>query len=240
VTRPPGEADTRSEAEIQRSYRRRIAAFAVAAFVTVGFLGATLWTAGALRAVDAVEAERDGWQRPSDVMKALDLGEGEVVADLGSGVGYFALKLADRVGRHGRVLAVDVRPFPLLFLRLRGLLRGCSNLTVVRGEAGDPHLPAGSVDAILVANTFHELEDPDTILAHAREALRPGGRLVVVDPGPDVAEAGPPGHGTHHNTSPDRAEARILRAGLEIVSRDDAFIEEPGHARWWLILALRP
>jgi SAM-dependent methyltransferase len=239
VTRPPGGADTRSEAEIRRSYRHRITAFVVAAVVTVGLLGAALWTAGALRAVGAVEAERDRWQRPADVVATLDVGEGAVVADLGCGVGYFALKLTDRVGRQGRVLAVDVRSFPLLFLRLRGLVRGCSNLSVVRGEAGDPHLPAASVDAILVANTFHELEDPDAILVHAREALRPGGRLVVVGPGPDAADAGPPGHETHHHTSPDRAEARILRAGLQIVSRDDAFLDDPGHGRWWLIVARR-
>jgi SAM-dependent methyltransferase len=211
----------------------------VVAFVTVGVLGAALWAAGALRAVDAVEAERDRWQRPADVIRALDVGEGAVVADLGSGVGYFALKLAGRVGPNGRVLAVDVRSFPLLFLRLRGLVRGCSSLTVVRGEAGDPHLPAGRLDAILVANTFHELEDPDEVLGHAREALRPGGRLVVVDPGADVADAGPPRHGNHRHASPDEAEGRILRAGLEIVSRDDAFVDEPGRGRWWLIVARR-
>jgi SAM-dependent methyltransferase len=230
----------RSEAEIQRSYRRRIAAFVVAAFVTVAVLGAALWTAGALRQVDAVESERDRWQRPADVLEALDLAEGEVVVDLGSGVGYFALKLAERVGRDGRVLAVDVRSFPLAFLRVRGLLRGSHNLTVVHGERDDPHLPAGGVDAILVANTFHELEDPDAILVRGREALRPGGRLVVVDPGTHIAGAAPPGHGAHRHTSPDRAEARILQAGLEIVCRDDAFVDEPGHGRWWLIVARRP
>jgi SAM-dependent methyltransferase len=239
VKRPPRGADTRSERRIRRSYRRRIAAFLAAAFVTVGLLGAALWTAGALRAVDAVEAERDRWQRPAEVVEALDVGEGKVVADLGSGVGYFALKLAERVGRHGRVLAVDVRSFPLLFLRLRGLVRGCSNLTVVRGEARDPHLPAAGVDAILVANAYHELEDPDAILVHAREALRPGGRLVVVDPAVDAADPEPPDPGTHHHSSPDRAEARILAAGLEIVRRDDAFVDEP-HGRWWLVVARRP
>jgi len=237
VTCPPGRTDARSE--IQRSHRLRLVVFLVAAFVALGLLGAALWTAGALRAVDAVEAERDRWQRPDDVMEALDLGEGKRVVDLGSGVGYFALRLAERVGRDGRVLAVDVRSFPVLFLRLRGLRRGCFNLTVVRGEAGDPHLPAGGVDAILVANTFHELEDADKVLAHAREALRPGGRLVVVDPG-DAADAAPPVHETHRHTSPGRAEARILAAGLEIVSRNDAFVDQPGHGLWWLIVARRP
>ena len=84
----------------------------------------------------AVEAERDSWQRPADVLQALELRKGAVVADLGSGVGYFALKLAERVGRGGRVLAVDVRRFPLVFLRVRALLRGLRNLEAVRGRAG--------------------------------------------------------------------------------------------------------
>jgi len=237
---PPVGTDTRPQAEIRRRYRLQVAVFLVAAFATVGLVGAALWTAGALRAVDAVEAERDRWQRPADVMQALDIGEGKVVVDLGSGVGYFALKLTKRAGPHGRVLAVDVRSFPLLFLRLRARLRGHANLMAVRGEASDPHLPAGGVDAILVANTFHELVDPDAILLRAREALRPGGRLVVVDPDVDAANPEPPGHGTHHHTSPDQAEARMIHAGLEIVSREDAFVDEPGHGRWWLIVARRP
>ena len=236
----PGSDDTRPESETQRSYRRRIGLFLGAALVTVGLLGAALWTAGALRAADAVEAERDLWQRPADVIRALDVGKGALVADLGSGVGYFALKLAERVGPSGRVLAVDVRSFPLLFLRLRALRRGTRNLTVVRGEGGNPHLPASGVDGILVANTFHELEDADAILGHAREALRPGGRLVVVDPEPDGAGPGPPRQGLHHHTSPGQAQSRILAAGLEIVTRDDAFVDDPGRGRWWLIVARRP
>jgi SAM-dependent methyltransferase len=68
-------------------------------------------------------------------------------------------------------------------------LHGSSNLAMVRGEASDPRLPAAAVDAILVANTFHELEDPDAILVRAREALRPGGRLVIVDPDADADDA---------------------------------------------------
>ena len=240
MARPSNGAETRTEAEIRRSYRRRTCGLVVLAFVTVGLLGIVLWTAGALRAADAVEAERDLWQRPGDVIRALDVGKGALVADLGSGVGYFALKLAERVGPSGRVLAVDVRSFPLLFLKLRALRRGTRNLTVVRGEGGDPHLPASGVDGILVANTFHELEDADVILGHAREALRPGGRLVVVDPEPDGAEPGPPRQGLHHHTSPGQAQRRILAAGLEIVTRDDAFVDDPGHGRWWLIVARRP
>ena len=188
--------------------------------------------------MSAVEGERDSWQRPADVLQALELRKGAVVADLGSGVGYFALKLAERVGRGGRVLAVDVRRFPLVFLRVRALLRGLRNLEAVHGAPDDPHLPAAGVDAVLVANTFHELEDQERILGRAREALRPAGRLVVVDPG---SERRAPGENEHHrHESPDSAEARLRQAGFEIVSRDDGFVDASGHGRWWLIVARKP
>jgi predicted methyltransferase len=221
---------------MQQRYRRRIGLFLVAAAGTIGLLSVAQWTIGAIRRVDTVEAERDQWQRPGDVIQALHLGDGRVVVDLGSGVGYFALKLTGQVGRRGRVLAVDVRRFPLLFLRMRAFLSGRRNLSVVRGDVDDPHLPARGVDAVLVANTYHELTHTGLILDRLFEALRPDGRLVVVDPGPDLAEAGSPDRGNHHHQSPDSAEAQLRQAGFEMVGRDDGFIDGP-RGRWWLIVA---
>jgi SAM-dependent methyltransferase len=235
------EKDARAEdAGIQWRYRRRVALFLSLAVLALTAMGAIAWTVTAVERVNAVEAERDSWQRPADVMRALDLGDGRVVVDLGSGVGYFALKLTDHVGRRGRVLAVDVRRFPLLFLRVRALLRGLRNLETVHGEPDDPHLPAGGVDAVLVANTFHELEDQELILGRTKEALRSAGRLVVVDPSPNDAVAAPTGSPTHRHQSPDSAEARLRQTGFEIVSRDDTFVDDSSHGRWWLIVARKP
>jgi len=225
---------------MRRRYRLRVALLLALATGVIGALASTQWVIGALRRVEAVEGERDRWQRPEDVIRSLALGEGMAVVDLGSGVGYFALKLAERVGDSGRVLAVDVRRFPLAFLRLRAVLRARRNIEFVRGEPDDPHLPPGTIDAVLVANTFHELEDEASILGRVREALRPGGRLVVVDPAPDVAETGGRGPRAHRHESPGSAEARLRRAGFEIASRDDRFIEGGGHGSWWLIVARRP
>jgi predicted methyltransferase len=228
------------DAPIQLRYRRRIALFLSLAAAALLAMGAIVWTATAVRRVDAVEVERDSWQRPAEVMEALDVGDGKVVVDLGSGVGYFALKLADRVGRRGRVLAVDVRRFPLLFLRARTLLRGLHNLEAVHGEPDDPHLPAGGADAVLVANTFHELEHQELILGRVKDALRPAGRLVVLDPAPNVAVGASAATGEHHHESPDSAEARLRQIGFEIVSRDDRFVDASSHRRWWLIVARKP
>src|SRR5215475_14627847 len=82
-----------------------------------------------LQRLTAVEAERDGWQRPADIIKALNVGPGSVVVDLGSGAGYFTLKLSDKVGPKGRVVAVDLRQLSLLFLRVRAFLQGNRNVT---------------------------------------------------------------------------------------------------------------
>jgi SAM-dependent methyltransferase len=235
-----GEGPPSEDARIQGQYRRRIALFLSLAAVALLGMGAIAWTATAVQRVDAVEAERDSWQRPADVMRALDLGDGKVVVDLGSGVGYFALKLADRVGGRGHVLAVDVRRFPLLFLRARALRRGLHNLEAVQGEPDDPHLPAGGVDAVLVANTFHELEHQEIVLGRAKDALRPSGRLVVVDPGPSVAVGASAATEPHRHESPGSAEARLRQTGFEIVSRDDRFVDGSSHGRWWMIVARKP
>ena len=134
-----------------------------------------------LYALDRIESERDHWQRPTDVVQALNLSEGGVVVDFGSGVGYFALKLPLIVGKSGSIVAEDIRQEPLVFLRIRALLRGRHNLRTIRGETDNPRLPAGFADAVLIANTYHELTEPKQILRHLAESLKRGGRLVIVD-----------------------------------------------------------
>src|SRR6185295_6794469 len=103
-----------------------------------------------LNRLDAVESERDQWQRPADVLRALDLRPGNTVVDLGSGAGYFALKLSPVVGERGQVLAVDLRKLSLFFLWTRALLRGQHNVHVIVGKEDNPRLPAGAVDAVLI------------------------------------------------------------------------------------------
>lgn len=225
---------------IQRRYRRRIAAFVAFALVAVVVLGVVQWTFVAVQRVDAVEAERDRWQRPADVLHALDAGDRKVVVDFGSGVGYFALRLADRVAPGGRVIAVDLRRSALRFLKIRALLRGRSNLATLRGDPDDPHLPAAGVDAVLVANTYHELTDSGAILDHFFKALRPGGRLVILDRSPDDDAPEAEGRdGDHHHASPAEVEARLRQSGFEIVNQDRRFIERFPE-RWWLLVARRP
>src|ERR1700688_1876335 len=181
--RDPFTCDTVAVVSNDVAHRRpifRLALFLVCAILIFLALNTLYAFTSTLNRLDAVEAQRDQWQRPSDVLRALDLQPGNTVVDLGSGAGYFALKLSPAVGQQGRVLAVDLRKLSLFFLWTRALLRGQRNIHVIVGEEDDPRLPTGSVDAVLICNTYHEFSNPELMLNHVFRSLRRGGHLVVV------------------------------------------------------------
>ena len=137
--------------------------------------------------------ERDVWQKPDDVMSLLQLWPGNVVADLGAGTGYFEPLLAKAVGATGRVLALDVEPHMVTYLKRRVKKEGLGNVTVQEVAADDPGLADGSVDRLLVVNTWHHLPQRAQYAAAVNRALRPGGFVVVVDFTAESPE-GPPAH----------------------------------------------
>jgi predicted methyltransferase len=192
-----------------------------------------------LQTLSDVEAERDRWQRPSEILQALDLHPGDVVVDLGSGAGYFSLKLAPLVGARGRVLAVDLRRESLAFLWIRAMRRSYWNVHVIHGEADNPDLPADPVDAVLICNTYHELTAPTPILSALRTQTRPGAHLVVVDRASGEVESREAATG-HHELSPSAASGEIARQGFEVIARDEPFIaRSPDGDAWWLIVFRR-
>jgi ubiquinone/menaquinone biosynthesis C-methylase UbiE len=194
-----------------------------------------------LQRLKVVEAERDRWQRPTDILRALDLREGSVVADLGSGAGYFTVKISPLVGSRGEVLAVDIRKLSLSFLWIRAVLQSPRNIHVIRGEPDNPYLPAEAVDAVLIANTYHEFRDPPLMLDHAYRSLRPGGKLVIVDRGPRPADRGEPTEvASGHDRPLQMVEEELRRKGFDIISRNDRFIDRPGDDLWWLLVARKP
>jgi predicted methyltransferase len=225
------------DAALLRKYRIRVTLFLVGVVAVVGSLSIAYKGINTIYVLNAVEAERDHWQKPSEVISALNLKAGDVVADVGSGAGYFSFKLSPVVGRSGTVLAVDVRKLPLVFLWVRALLRGRHNMRVRIGESDDPHLPAGAADAVLVANTYHEFAAPESMLDHIFKSLRPGGRLVVIDRSPTGDQ---PAAGTAHDhqISPAAVEAQFRQQGLKILQREDQFIRRP-EEQWWLLVAQR-
>jgi SAM-dependent methyltransferase len=194
-----------------------------------------------LSQLDLVEKERDTWQRSDEVMAALDLHSGSSVEDLGSGAGYFALKLARTVGNRGTVLAVDTRAEPLVFLFIRGHRQGLRAIRTVHRAATDPHLTGeASLDAVLIANTYHEFILPDQILDSARSSLRHDGKLVILDRGPESASDETWRSALRQHEVPSELVQRAVRShGFDIVSVDNRFIQGKPDAddRWWLMIA---
>jgi ubiquinone/menaquinone biosynthesis C-methylase UbiE len=125
--------------------------------------------------------EREQEEHPAEVIAALDLHPGEVVADLGAGSGYFTFRIAPIVGKTGTVLAVEIQQAMLDTLRTRASSQQATNVQVVQGAEIDPHLPAAGVDLVLFVDVYHELAYPFEVMTKVRQSLKPGGRVVFVE-----------------------------------------------------------
>ena len=216
--------------------RAKLLAFLLAALAVLILLRVGYSALETLASLKVIEAERDTWQRPSEVIRELDLKPGNTVVDLGCGSGYFTLKLSSPVGNSGRVIAEDIRALPLAFLWVRAAGLWEHNVKVVLGNTANPHLPKG-VDAVLISNTYHEFADAHTILAHVHDALAPSGRLVIIDREPK-ASAGTPSSDAEHEISSGQVQEELRHANFEVIKRDDHFIEDdPYGQNWWLIVA---
>ena len=126
-------------------------------------------------------AEREQEEAPTRALQIIGVAEGSTVADVGAGSGYFTERLARLVGPSGRVFATDIQQGMLDLTAKRLQRQGLQNVTLVLGEPANPRLVAASVDLILMVDVYHELGDPMTVLRHLREALKPAGRLVLIE-----------------------------------------------------------
>jgi ubiquinone/menaquinone biosynthesis C-methylase UbiE len=156
------------------------------------------------------------WQRPEVVLAALGLMQTSVVCDIGSGTGFFALRLAKLAAQ---VYAVDVEPQLLSLLRDRAASAGVRNVTPVLGLPHDPLIPAASCDLILVVNVLHHVPDKTTYLQRLRSALRLGGKLAIIDFHKHELPVGPP---VDHKLSREDCLEAVRAAGLQVVSEPDS------------------
>jgi SAM-dependent methyltransferase len=126
-------------------------------------------------------SERDSEEEPENALDALGTLTGMTVADVGAGSGYFTVRLASRVGPKGRVYANDLQPEMLRMLAARLARERISNVTLVQGAVDDPRLASSSLDLILLVDVYHEFAEPQKMLRAMRSALKPGGRLVLLE-----------------------------------------------------------
>jgi ubiquinone/menaquinone biosynthesis C-methylase UbiE len=125
--------------------------------------------------------EREREEEPARAIEALDLRAGMTVADIGTGSGYYAVRMARKVGEEGRVYATDIQVGMLSILQRRAAMEKLSNIVPVLGAADDPKLPPGSLDLALMVDVYHELSEPQAFVRRLREALKPEGRLVLIE-----------------------------------------------------------
>ena len=125
--------------------------------------------------------EREKEENPEGALDALGIRMGMIVADVGAGTGYMSLRLGKRVGPAGRVYANDLQPEMLRRLRENAARAGLTNIETVQGEEADPKLPAGRMDLILLVDVYHEFSKPREMIDKIRDALKPDGRLVLLE-----------------------------------------------------------
>ena len=165
--------------------------------------------------------DRDLWQRPDQIMDAMGIADGSVVADIGAGSGWFTIRLARRVGPQGLVYAEDVQDAMMNAISRRVGREGFNNVRPVLGLKNDPRLPASSLDAALMVDAYHEVEDRVTMLSNLAKALKPQGRLGIVDFRLDGTGPGP---APEERVSPDVVVNDAKKAGLRLL-RQEPFLQ---------------
>lgn len=128
-----------------------------------------------------VRPEREAEEHPDQALDDIGVAKGSVAADVGAGAGYFTWRLAARVGPSGKVYANDIEPKMLDLLRRNMEERHIANVETILGTVDDPKLPRAAVDLILLVDVYHEFSEPQKMLRHMRDSLKPSGRLVLLE-----------------------------------------------------------
>lgn len=161
--------------------------------------------------------DRDEWQKPDQIMDALVIADGAVVADLGCGAGWFTVRLARRVGPRGIVYAEDVQSEMIGATARRVQREGLRNVKPILGTQDDPKLPPGRVDAVLIVDAYHEIVNPVALLKNVARALKPTGRVGIVD---FIRGDGGPGPSQEDRVDPAVILRDAQRAGLRLLTQE--------------------
>ncbi len=183
---------------------------------------------------------RDDWQRAPDIFAALGVTTGSRVADLGAGQGWLTTRLAKAVGPTGRVFASDIDQNALRSLAETLVKDSLRNVELVLAEDDDPRLPFESLDGVVIVNAYHEMTKRVSVLDGIKRALRPGGKLVIVENTPhDTAFVTRKQQTSHHVLAIDFVRDDLEAQGFEILLVNPKFIERKDsdhtHRQWMLV-----
>ena len=162
--------------------------------------------------------ERDEWQKPDEIVAALSLRPGMVVADLGAGTGYLMAYLSQAVGPQGTVLAVDSEPNLVEYLRSRADREELPNVVPTLAAPDDPRLPVQGVDRLLLLDTYHHIDDRLNYFERIRTALKPDARIIIVDWHKRELPEGPP---VDHKLAREQVIDEMRLAGYPLVGETD-------------------
>ena len=185
-------------------------------------------------------AQREQWQKVDGIFAALQVDEGDTIADIGAADGFFAVRLSPLVGPTGMVLAVDIDATALRRLERNAQRMSLANVRAVVNEPDDPMLQPNSLDGVFIVISYHEFTEHEAMLAGIRRALKPDARLVIVD---NVAWDRSSSRRTQverHHIDIGLVEDDLVAAGFEIVERNPDFIDEEyggRRRRQWMLVA---
>jgi len=197
----------------------------------------------------AGDVSREPYQKATDLLAALQVSQGDWVADVGAGVGYYSMRLAEMVGAEGKVFAEDISDPAMRWLNARVSVFNLSNVEVVKGAVDDPKLPAGRLAAVLIVDSYHHFTNCQAMLEKILHSLKPGGRLVIADYSFGEHRAQTRADQLKlHEIDPELVRKEVGTAGFEVVRCEDPFVKwraGVGNTRasatdMWLMIAVRP
>jgi predicted methyltransferase len=184
------------------------------------------------------DRKRDVWQRPGEVMDALGAKPGCRLADLGSGSGYFTFHLATRVGAKGKVYAIDIDQEALDKLGARKERDKLEQVEPILGESADPHLP-NDLDGVLIVDAYHEFREYEQTMQAVFRALKPGGRLVIID---GEGATGRPRTEYHrlHSIPPELVREEVARQGFVFKESRPGFTDPDYGKKFYFLIFEKP
>nr|WP_298926590.1 class I SAM-dependent methyltransferase [uncultured Allomuricauda sp.] len=187
--------------------------------------------------------ERDDWMKTSVLLEMSGVQEGDKVADIGCHEGYLSIHLAKKVLGRGKVYAVDVRSDRLETLQSNAKKRKLTNIETVLGDYDNPKLPKNQLDVVFIMDTYHEMDSHEQILQHVKNALKPGGKVMLMEKlKKRVKNKSREEQVSAHSLGANYVRKELVQAGFTIIS------EIKNHGKWereedkqmWVLLAQKP
>ncbi len=185
------------------------------------------------------ELSEEARQSFSAAMDALGIGPGSVVADVGAGPGPYTFPLAERVGPDGKVYAVDIDEDDLAKIRSRAEREDVVQVETILGATDDPRLPAAALDVVLVINAYHEFREYDEMLQGFHRALKPGGRLAIIDAKTGAGEARSRYH-SRHRIPAELVREDTRRNGFRLLHNQPRFVHHRRNREFYLLVFEKP